>query len=172
MSTAYYIWPIYLQLVCMTILQKFGENCVDFCFARNGCKPQQHHGIPTAVTSSLRALLLVSLLCLQRVALRCYRAPIFCRAFMFTPSALLSLGALAELGSTLGSNLSEYVAKVLPVLFRELRCDDPGNRRNAAYCAGVFCQHAPQQMQNQTGQLLQVKKSVSVVNCMLRSSFG
>lgn len=71
--------------------------------------------------------------------------------------ALLSAGALAELGSTLGPNLSEYVPKVLPVLFRELRCDDPGNRRNAAYCAGVFCQHAPQQMQAQVGQLLQVR---------------
>ena len=69
---------------------------------------------------------------------------------------LLSSGALAELGSTLGSNLSDYVPKVLPVLFRELRCDDPGNRRNAAYCAGVLCQHAPQQMQSQIGQLLQV----------------
>lgn len=78
-------------------------------------------------------------------------------------SAWLSSGALAELGSTLGSNLSEYVAKVLPVLFRELRCDDPGNRRNAAYCAGVFCQHAPQQMQNQIAQLLQVGRQSHTV---------
>ncbi|KAL3153296.1 hypothetical protein ABBQ38_011641 [Trebouxia sp. C0009 RCD-2024] len=65
------------------------------------------------------------------------------------------IGALAELGTTLGPNLAEYLPKLLPVLFRELRCDDPGNRRNAAYCAGVVCHHCPHQMQNHIGQLLQ-----------------
>ncbi len=60
------------------------------------------------------------------------------------------------MSSTLGHNTAEYVAKVLPILFRELRCEDGGNRRNAAFCAGVFCQHAPEQMQAQLGQLLQV----------------
>ena len=65
-------------------------------------------------------------------------------------------GALAEVSSTLGPNTAQYVAKVLPILFRELRCEDGGNRRNAAFCAGVFCQHAPEQMQAQLGQLLQV----------------
>lgn len=66
-------------------------------------------------------------------------------------------GALAELGTTLGQNMAEYVPKMMPILFRELRCDDPGNRRNAAFCAGVFCQYCPQQMQNHIGQLLQVQ---------------
>lgn len=65
------------------------------------------------------------------------------------------IGALAEVSSTLGHNTAQYVAKVLPILFRELRCEDGGNRRNAAFCAGVFCQHAPEQMQAQLGQLLQ-----------------
>ena len=60
------------------------------------------------------------------------------------------------MSSTLGHNTAQYVAKVLPILFRELRCEDGGNRRNAAFCAGVFCQHAPEQMQAQLGQLLQV----------------
>ena len=68
----------------------------------------------------------------------------------------MAAGALAELCATLGSNVAEYVPKVLPILFRELRSADGGNRRNAAFCAGVFCQHAPDQMQAQLGQLLQV----------------
>lgn len=69
----------------------------------------------------------------------------------------LSSDALAKLGSLMGSDLSKHVAEVLPVLFRELRCEDPDNQRNAAHCINVFCRHAPQQMQNQTGQLLQVR---------------
>ena len=76
-------------------------------------------------------------------------------AYKFKAS-LLSSGALAELGTTLGPNLAEYLPKLLPVLFRELRCDDPGNRRNAAYCAGVLCHHCPYQMQTHINQLLQV----------------
>ena len=55
-----------------------------------------------------------------------------------------------------GQNIAEYVPKVLPILFRELRSEDGGNRRNAAFCAGVFCQHAPDQMHSHVGQLLQV----------------
>ncbi len=68
----------------------------------------------------------------------------------------VTAGALAELSTTLQQNIAEYVPKVLPILFRELRCEDGGNRRNAAFCAGVFCQYAPEQMQAQLGQLLQV----------------
>lgn len=113
--------------------------------------------------SSLHALLPKQVLLVKRGP-HCYRAcTCDCQACSLVQGALLSLGALAELGSTLGSNLSEYVPKVLPVLFRELRCDDPGNRRNAAFCAGVFCQHAPQQMQSQIGQLLQVQKTHQAV---------
>lgn len=68
----------------------------------------------------------------------------------------VTAGALAEMSSTLGQNVGQYVAKVLPILFRELRSGDGGNRRNAAYCAGVFCQFAPQEMQTSIAQLLQV----------------
>lgn len=65
-------------------------------------------------------------------------------------------GALAELSSSLESQVGEYVEKLVPILLRELRCEDSGNRRNAAFCVGIFCQCAPQQMQSHVMQLLQV----------------
>ena len=65
-------------------------------------------------------------------------------------------GALAELSTSLESQVGKYVEKLVPILLRELRCEDSGNRRNAAFCVGIFCQCAPQQMQSHVMQLLQV----------------
>ena len=77
------------------------------------------------------------------------------------PWGLLSAGALAEISSALGSKVGAYVDKLLPVLIRELRCEDSGNRRNAAFCVGVLCHHAPLQTQPHAMQLLQVSAAAA-----------
>lgn len=59
----------------------------------------------------------------------------------------------------LGPETGKYTDKLLPILLRELRCEDSGNRRNAAFCVGVFCQFAPQQMQSHIMQVLQVSQT-------------
>eukprot|EP00897_Mesotaenium_endlicherianum_P001169 jgi/Mesen1/11052/ME000099S10502 len=52
-----------------------------------------------------------------------------------------AIAAIAEVGKEIGAAIAPYCSDVLPVVVRELRDEDAANRRNAAFCAGVLCQH-------------------------------
>mmetsp|Transcript_63949 Transcript_63949/g.202345 ORF Transcript_63949/g.202345 Transcript_63949/m.202345 type:complete len:485 (-) Transcript_63949:57-1511(-) len=51
-----------------------------------------------------------------------------------------AVAALAEVGKELGAPafLAPHLPRVLPVMIKEVTCDDSGNRRNAAYAIGVW----------------------------------
>ena len=50
--------------------------------------------------------------------------------------------------------------RVAPALLRELRADDPVNRRNAAFAVGVWAQAAPSAFAAQLPALLQARATL------------
>eukprot|EP00891_Asterochloris_glomerata_P009671 jgi/Astpho2/9671/e_gw1.00146.14.1_t len=66
------------------------------------------------------------------------------------------IGNLAEAAKHLQGRLQPLCGQLMPIVVRELRDSEAGNRQNAAYCAGLLAQHCPQQVHGQLGQLLQV----------------
>lgn len=47
-------------------------------------------------------------------------------------------GCIAEVAEALQTHMAAHAERVVPVLLRELRCDDPVNRQNAAFALGVM----------------------------------
>lgn len=60
------------------------------------------------------------------------------------PMRAVAVGAVAEMGEILLGGIEPYVTRVMPQALKELRASASGNRRNAAYCAGVLCLHGGQ----------------------------
>lgn len=55
------------------------------------------------------------------------------------------VAALAEIGEYVPALLAPYAKALSGVLLSELRCDDPQNHRNAAFCVRVLCALGPVQ---------------------------
>ncbi len=55
--------------------------------------------------------------------------------------------------------MAPYVPRAAPVVLRELRCDTPDNRRNAAFAAGALVAAAPEATSQHALTLLQVALS-------------
>jgi len=53
----------------------------------------------------------------------------------------VAVGCFAECLAILQEGMAEYVPAVAPVLFRELRCEESQNRRNAAFTVGLLFKH-------------------------------
>ena len=68
----------------------------------------------------------------------------------------LTAGNLAETAKHLQGRLQPLCGQVMPIVLRELRDSEAGNRQNAAFCAGLVAQYCPEQVHGQLGQLLQV----------------
>lgn len=50
----------------------------------------------------------------------------------------VAVGALAELAEHMQGHMAPHLERVMPLLLRELRAEDPVNRQNAAFAAGVL----------------------------------
>ncbi len=75
---------------------------------------------------------------------------------------VLTAGNLAEAAKHLQGRLQPLCGQLMPIVVRELRDSEAGNRQNAAYCAGLLAQHCPQQVHGQLGQLLQVSNGDTI----------
>ncbi|WOL18351.1 putative importin subunit beta-4 isoform X1 [Canna indica] len=51
------------------------------------------------------------------------------------------VACLAEVAQEMGSPISAYVDRVMPLILKELGSSDATNRRNAAFCVGEFCKN-------------------------------
>jgi len=62
------------------------------------------------------------------------------------PEALraVAVGAVAEVADSMHGEMEPYVGRVMPQLLKELKSSESGNRRNAAFCAGMLCLHGGQ----------------------------
>ena len=69
---------------------------------------------------------------------------------------VLTAGNLAEAAKHLQGRLQPLCGQLVPIILRELRDSEAGNRQNAAFCAGLLAQYCPEQVHRQLGQLLQV----------------
>ncbi|GLC39350.1 hypothetical protein PLESTB_000894500 [Pleodorina starrii] len=52
----------------------------------------------------------------------------------------VAVGGLAEVAEVLKGHLTPHLGDLLPLLLRELRCSEPINRQNAAFCVGVLAE--------------------------------
>ncbi|GLI66665.1 hypothetical protein VaNZ11_010595 [Volvox africanus] len=50
------------------------------------------------------------------------------------------VGGLAEVTEILKSHLTPHLGDITPLLLKELRCTEPTNRQNAAFCVGVLAE--------------------------------
>jgi len=51
------------------------------------------------------------------------------------------VATLAEVAQEMGSPISAYVDKIMPLVLKELASSDATNRRNAAFCVGEICKN-------------------------------
>ncbi|KAK9824669.1 hypothetical protein WJX72_012191 [[Myrmecia] bisecta] len=66
-----------------------------------------------------------------------------------------AVGTLAEVAKEIGPAFAPVAERLVPILVRELRCDDSSNQRNAAFCVGMLFQHAAPTVAAHYPQLLQ-----------------
>ncbi len=62
---------------------------------------------------------------------------------------------MADVIKGVGSSMPA-LDSLLPVIKRELRCEEAENRRDAVFCLGLIAEKQPAVVQNQIGTLLQV----------------
>ncbi|KAK9828387.1 hypothetical protein WJX81_002836 [Elliptochloris bilobata] len=79
----------------------------------------------------------------------------FLRASQPTDVRSSAVGTLADLAREMGPAVAALAPRIAPVLLRELRAEDPVNRRNAAFAAGVWAQAAPGAFAAQLPAMLQ-----------------